>query len=244
MSVVTHELVVDAGNTSTKFTAFSAGKVIFFSREFDVLAEEGLSPEVIYFASVRSRENDHGLCEKLLMLYPDVSLVELQTAAKACGVINAYPQPSRLGVDRWLSLIAGYHHVKNNVVVVDVGTAVKVDVVSSAGVHLGGYIAPGLALMESSLRSNTAKIRYTEDEVFGGEGLPNSTARAVTEGCYEMLVGFLERVYKMHSNCSWLVAGGDASKLLEVLSFPVQYSPNLVAEGARLVGGELLRGGK
>ncbi|MCV2404010.1 type III pantothenate kinase [Marinomonas sp. C2222] len=244
MSVVTNELVVDAGNTSIKFTAFAAGKVVFFSREFDVLVEEGFSPEVIYFASVRSGEDDRGLREKLLALYPDVNLIELQTTARACGVINAYPEPSRLGVDRWLSLIAGYHHVKNNVVVVDVGTAVKVDVVSSEGVHLGGYIAPGLNLMESSLLSNTAKIRYTQSEVVVGDGLPNSTARAVTEGCYEMLVGFLERVYKMHPNFGWVVAGGDVDKLLEALNFPVQYSPNLVAEGARLVGNELLRGSK
>ena len=27
----------------------------------------------------------------------------------ACGVINSYPEPDRLGIDRWLALIASWH---------------------------------------------------------------------------------------------------------------------------------------
>ncbi|MDB4837111.1 type III pantothenate kinase [Marinomonas sp.] len=237
-------LVVDAGNTSVKYTAFENGGITGSEREMNAFKEARFAPEVIYFASVRSLEDDEGLCADLVAMYPDISLIKLKTEAVACGVVNAYFEPERLGVDRWLSIIAAHHEIKGDVVVVDVGTAIKIDVVSTEGRHLGGYIAPGFSLMEQSLLSSTAKVRYLTCEVEGGGGLPNSTARAVTEGCYEMIFGFVERIYRKYSHFNWVVTGGDSMLLLDALDIPMKHHSSLVACGAVLVGDELLRGGQ
>lgn len=244
MFVVPKVLVVDAGNTSIKFTAFEGDTVMWCQRGDHCPTESGFVPDAIYFASVRSKEQSALIHADIQAEYPSCKWVTLISQATACGVHNAYLEPERLGVDRWLGAIAAHHMEKVGVVVVDAGTAIKVDVVDEAGVHLGGYITPGLAMMKESLLSNTARIRYDSDEIVGGYGLPNSTARAVTEGCYEMALGFLERVHLRYKEYKWVATGGDAESLLERLGVSVERQPNLVAIGAKLVGDEQLRGNK
>lgn len=235
-------LVVDAGNTSVKFTAFEGNEVLWVQRDDCLPALDEFVPSVIYFASVRSQEQSALLHADLAAHFPASRWCHVQSEKTACGVKNAYHEPSRLGVDRWLGVVAAHHVIKGKVVIVDAGTAIKVDVVNQIGEHLGGYIAPGLALMETTLLANTAKIRYDAGEVISGQGLPDSTARAVTEGCYEMALGFLERLYHRYTDYTWVVTGGDARALLASLGVPLVYEPHLVAYGATLVGSEKLRG--
>lgn len=244
MSVEARVLVVDAGNTSIKFTAFEGEQVLWVHRGDTCPKESTFTPTVIYFASVRSKEQSALLHADIQAEFPHSKWVTLVSQAIACGVRNAYIEPERLGIDRWLGVIAAYHLMKGDAVVVDAGTAIKVDVVNKEGIHLGGYIAPGLAMMEKSLLSKTARIRYEVDEVVVGEGLPDSTARAVTEGCREMVLGFLERIYHSYPEFKWVVTGGDSQALLDALGISLECQPNLVALGAKRAGDERLRGNK
>ncbi len=242
MSVEIDVLVIDAGNTSVKFTAFNKESVLWVRQSLSECLD--CDPKAIYFASVRSEEQDVALRESIEQCFPDRRWVTLESSMEACGVMNAYEEPKRLGVDRWLSVIGAYHFVKNGLVVVDAGTAIKFDAVNLNGRHLGGYIAPGLGMMEKALLANTARIRYDVTEVVQGEGLPNSTARAVSEGCLEMALGFLERLYAQYADHTWLITGGDAKTLMGLLDIPWTHQENLVALGAKLVGDEQIRGNK
>jgi len=244
VSVETRVLVVDAGNTSIKFTALEGEQVLWVQRGDICPVGTGFIPDVIYFASVRSKEQSALLHADIQSVFPDSGWFMLTSQAEACGVHNAYIEPERLGIDRWLGVVAAHHVVKGDVVVVDAGTAIKVDVVSDTGIHLGGYIAPGLAMMEESLLSKTARIRYEKHEVVVGKGLPNTTARAVAEGCHEMVLGFLQRIHHRYPDFKWVVTGGDAKTLLGFLGISLEYQPNLVALGAKLVGDEQVRGEK
>lgn len=244
MSVECKLLVIDAGNTSIKFTALFGDQVLWVRRGDSYPTDADFAPDVIYFASVRSKELSALLRADIQAEFPQSQWLTLKSQAYACGVRNAYLEPERLGIDRWLGVIAAHHLVTGDVVVVDAGTAIKIDVVNQAGLHLGGYITPGLIMMEESLLSKTARIRYEAHEVVAGEGLPNSTARAVTEGCHEMALGFLERIYRRYPTFKWVVTGGDAQRLLDLLGVSLECQPNLVALGAKLVGDERLRGDK
>lgn len=244
MSVVASILVVDAGNTSIKFTAFEGERILWVQRHGSCPIDTGFAPDRIYFASVRSKEQSALLHADIQAEFPDSVWFTLTSQDEACGVVNAYIEPKRLGVDRWLGVIAAHHSVKGDVVVVDAGTAIKVDVVGGDGVHLGGYITPGLGMMENALLSNTARIRYDTNEVMAGKGLPDSTARAVTEGCHEMVFGFLERIHRRYPDFKWVVTGGDSHILLVLMGISMEHQPNLVALGAKLVGDEQVRGNK
>jgi type III pantothenate kinase len=244
VSAVAKVLIVDAGNTNVKFTAFDGEQLLWVkSEECDLFTLE-FKPEAIYFASVRSKEQDDIIASRVRTAFPHSEWVDLVTTSYACGVVNAYFEPERLGVDRWLAVIAAHHLMKKDVLVVDAGTAIKIDLVNKGGKHLGGYIVPGLSMMEQALLSKTARVRYCADEVVKEQGLPNSTARAVTEGCHEMVLGFLERIYRDFPNYTWLVTGGDRQVFLDLLGIPLESQPNLVAIGAKLAGDELLRGNK
>lgn len=71
--------------------------------------------------------------------------------ARTGDVLNGYQEPATLGVDRWLALLGARQFSAKPVLVVDAGTALTVDLLAADGSHMGGYIAPGLALMRQSL---------------------------------------------------------------------------------------------
>ncbi|MBJ7539512.1 type III pantothenate kinase [Marinomonas transparens] len=244
MSDVANVLVVDAGNTSIKFTAFQDDDVLWMRRGDELPSGTDFDPQNIYIASVRSHALTELLQASIQAEFPKSRVLVITSQSYACGVKNAYFEPARLGVDRWLGVVAAHHVVTGDVVVIDAGTAIKVDLVNKEGDHLGGYIVPGLAMMEEVLLSKTGRIRYDAHEVVKGEGLPNSTARAVTEGCHEMALGFLERIYQCYQDYRWVVTGGDAQALLGLLGVSLELQPNLIALGAKLVGDEQVRGDK
>src|ERR1044071_8119236 len=65
-----------------------------------------------------------------------IAPIFVQSTVSAGGVRNAYGQPEKLGVDRWLGSIAGYHIAGGAACVVSVGTAMTVDAVDATGLHL------------------------------------------------------------------------------------------------------------
>ena len=86
------------------------------------------------------------------------------TTACLAGVCCGYREPHRLGVDRWLAVVAAWQRVRHALVVVSVGTAACVDFVDAKGRHAGGYIAPGLRLLADTLRRRTADVRLEPGE--------------------------------------------------------------------------------
>jgi type III pantothenate kinase len=83
-----------------------------------------------------------------------------RSAVAAAGVRNAYPEPWRLGVDRWVQLIGAHHeHPGRDLCLVSLGTAMTIDLLTATGRHLGGSIVPGPRLMIESLLERTAGIR-------------------------------------------------------------------------------------
>jgi type III pantothenate kinase len=83
-----------------------------------------------------------------------------RSASAAAGVRNAYPEPWRLGVDRWVGLIGAHHeHPGQNLCLVGLGTAMTIDLLDARGRHRGGSIVPGPRLMIDALLEHTAGIR-------------------------------------------------------------------------------------
>ena len=55
-------------------------------------------------------------------------------------------------------------HTELPVLVVDAGSAITIDLIGPQGVHLGGYISPGLRLMREALWQGTAKVQVDRVE--------------------------------------------------------------------------------
>ncbi len=70
--------------------------------------------------------------------------------------------PREVGADRLVNAVAAYERVRGVCVVVDFGTALTYDVVSSAGEYLGGIISPGAEISIDALYERAAKLPKVE----------------------------------------------------------------------------------
>ena len=143
-----------------------------------------------------------------------------------------------MGVDRWLAVVAAYHQFHQPCVVVDIGSAITVDIVDGSGQHLGGYIVPGIRMMRQSLYRGTNKVKVAL-EGHDGIGPGKSTVQAVSQGGLLMVKAMIEYVAKDLVVAGLVVpvviTGGDAAHLVDVLVGEVHHVPELVLDGLAIV---------
>jgi type III pantothenate kinase len=158
----------------------------------------------------------------------------LRTPAEGCGVRSAYTEPHRLGVDRFLAMVAAYAAGHAPCVLAGVGTALTLDALAADGRHLGGLIAPGPQLMQQSLVGATARVRPER----AGEVLDvaDNTADAVASGCWQAAAALIERFARRMAPAlggapSLRLGGGDALALLPLLDLPAQLAEDGVLHG-------------
>ena len=224
-------LEVDIGNSRTKWrfgdeTGVLPGVVIPMTRG---------RPERICISCVAGeRDLIAEKFEKAFGICPEFA----QSSAHLAGVTCGYDDPTLLGVDRWLAVVAGWNSAKRSIVVADLGTAMTIDFVTQGGNHTGGYIVPGLGLMASVLAKDTAKVRGVGE--LASELLPGrNTVQSVRRGATAMLLGFVEAtVARFSEECgetpAVFLTGGDASIVSDRLSIVTQVEPDLVLDGLRL----------
>lgn len=161
----------------------------------------------------------------------------VQAQSIQCGVVNGYAQPQQLGSDRWLALIAAWHHVHAACLVVNCGTATTLDALSARGEFMGGLILPGVQLMRSSLVGNTSQLVQQVGVLCD---FPRNTADAMHSGVLRATLGAIEHQYatlaKRHAGARCVVSGGAALQVLSHLSMPVEYVENLVLRGSHILG--------
>jgi type III pantothenate kinase len=248
-------LELDCGNTRVKWRVrndkFTLMRGIFLTHEgFNAITSHELAAADIQRVLVGSVLVDD-FARKLaswsityLGINPEFAVSEPQS----CGVINGYQQPEKLGVDRWLAIIAASAYTGSARVIVDCGSAITVDLVTSQGEHLGGYIAPGLRLMREALGSKTAAIKlgqigYPENSFPG-----RNTVAAIKSAELAMIAGLVEQAksvlknYDM-SDAKLLVTGGDGEWLVSMLKEGA-YHEDLVLDGLHmaLVGADTQKG--
>lgn len=158
----------------------------------------------------------------------------LRTPASACGVRNAYAEPQRLGVDRFLAMVAAYADGYAPCVIAGAGTALTLDALAADGRHLGGLIAPGPQLMQRSLLDATARVRPERpgDIVL----YASNTADAVVSGCWHAAAALVERFAlrmapELGGSPTLVLGGGDAPDLQPLIALPAKMTRDGVLRG-------------
>jgi type III pantothenate kinase len=241
-------LLVDIGNTRIKWGWQHEGCLRdvghFVHREQtlpDVLTawqRFRQAPERVVFCNVAAETVKMAVTYWALRLWR-IDAEEIVTASETLGVRNGYEQPARLGVDRWMSLIAAcasYHH--QAVCVADCGSAVTVDALNQDGQHLGGLIIPGIHLMKKALLAGTQDVRL--DPTSEDMGLfARSTYGGVIAGVHYAIVATLDRLadelqQAFPDNVSRIITGGDGEPIKPLLARSWEWRPHLVLEGLAL----------
>jgi type III pantothenate kinase len=162
-------LLVDIGNSRIKWGRLRGGRIVgrgdatradWKAAQFARATLAALAPVArMLVVSVASPEFNAGFARtarRALGVTPQF----VESTAHAAAVVNAYREPWRLGTDRWVALI-GAHHLfrpRRDVCIVDIGTALTIDLVDADGRHRGGAIIPGPDLMVRSLLLGTSGI--------------------------------------------------------------------------------------
>lgn len=145
----------------------------------------------------------------------------------------AYAEPSRLGVDRFLTLIAASQRHDGPWLIVSAGSALTLDLLDSQGTHLGGLIAPTPARMRQSLATHFTALNLPE-------GLPcdfaQDTADAVASGTHAAALGLVERSARLArervgATPTVLLTGGGLAIFDALAHAPIVRLPALVLDG-------------
>ena len=157
----------------------------------------------------------------------------VQSRAEWRGMRSAYSQPEKLGVDRWLALVALWNEQPSAFCVVSAGTALTVDRVNAQGQHLGGVIAQGFGSMHRSLLSATLTTFSDTGHRYGPE-LGQDSLAAIAQGTFFATIGVIGNALRAPGADPAerrIITGGDSAALIPYLTGPWQHRPHLVLEG-------------
>lgn len=236
--------LVELGNTRWKLADYNDHTFKFLGHGVglnDLLLVLGQSPdEQVLFASVASEDINQDLTERLSAA--GIAFIEVHTRRDYGDVVNSYHHYQRLGVDRWLTLIAAHHYHTGYSAIVDVGTAVTFDLLHKDGRHLGGWIAPGLHTMQDALVSKSSRIRARFDAP--PQPLGQCTEDGLYLGCKAAVQGFIQQAYdhvkeSVSEPVLWLFSGGGMENLDIRGIHNAQLRPHLVLEGLAVIADDL-----
>src|SRR5690606_36067621 len=158
-------LVLDIGNSSTKYAVFQNGAALHV---------ESSAPE-LFVSRVKGLFSrypgiGHTLISSVGRLDPrerDVvalfSKVHLLSTDSRLPFKNRYASPQTLGADRLAMAAAAWHHnPRGNSLVVDMGSCITYEMVNDSGEYMGGAISPGLRMRYRAMHEHTADLPLLE----------------------------------------------------------------------------------
>ena len=206
-------LLVDIGNTNVKYCLADGDS--FTELSFEQAESILFDVEAVAVAAVTESKEANALLQKVSEQRKKVVYAEV--SERSFGIECGYPKFDNLGIDRWLAVLAAEQSYPNeDLVIVDAGTAMTIDFLTSDKKHLGGWIVPGLDLMKSSIIERAPKV-------FGGEKVSQEqfgtdTPSAVFNGCLFTCIGSIQLAASFLTEqtkrpVKLLLTGGNSSQL-------------------------------
>jgi len=140
-----------------------------------------------------------------------------------------------LGTDRVCAGVAGFTIYRRNLIIIDFGTAITINVVTKNGDFLGGPILPGVEMMLSALAQNTSRLAKVPFAI-KRRVLSSTTKSAIQAGVFNLLIGGLEHIIKSvcletRDNYFVIATGGFAQRFKCHLSSVQAIDEDLASKG-------------
>ena len=228
------KLVIDIGNTNAKIALFD-GKKIFSTK---ILQEFSLK-SIINFAS------HYNIVSTIISTVKTVNEELLKISKYFNAVIldreilvpikNQYKSLDTLGNDRLAGVVgANVIWPKKNIVVIDAGTCLTIDLISNEGKYLGGRISPGIQMRFQSLNTFTDKLpllKLEKSTPFIGDDSISSIISGVQQGILAEIKSVISDCSAQYSELIVVVTGGDCFYFEKELKKSIFAEPNLVLIG-------------
>lgn len=237
-------LLIDVGNTRIKWQLITeeydsekksdSGSLLDFSVFIKTLDTHDIDTLVAAVNQTKELKN-------LLDQSSFRSITVASSHLSQSGVHNSYVHPERMGVDRWLAMIAVFTKRKTmaqdkGFIVVDAGTALTIDVVRADGKHQGGYIVPGLLMAQQALFANTERVIQYDEVSVNKSGsdtykkLGNNTKQCVEYGVINQMIALVKQVNEEYLGYELFFTGGDGELLAGYLGIGI-VDKDLVLKG-------------
>lgn len=152
--------------------------------------------------------------------------------------------PSELGADRLVNSIAAWQEFRQDLVVIDFGTAITFDCVSADCCYLGGMILPGIALSLDALAAKTAKLPQIDISSAPASVIGKNTVDAMHSGTVygygAMISGISEKIKeemvgKDQDNFQVIATGGIAEVIAPYSPMIDTVDPLLTLNGLKTI---------
>lgn len=215
-------IYLDIGNTSlTVGKKTKSGWEIIYKKGIQELLDviscinNEYSGYRIYVSSVRC-----DVLDRLYKKFPDGAITVLSTADIPDKLLD-YQTIDTLGTDRFFACLGAFKRSKNDVVVIDAGSACTIDFMDGSGVYRGGVIMPGLGILKSSIKRNLPELPIPIEAI--PEHWPGkSTQECVQWGLYGMVANsiqsFIDRYRDKGNTPVIYLSGGDAEIIEKLLT--------------------------
>ncbi|CAN5461710.1 type III pantothenate kinase [soil metagenome] len=228
-------LTIDNGNTALKAGVFDQGTLVFSDSCLPDEVHAWLEKLKKYPITSAILSSVAPVPELVTDYLSTISFKIVLSDSTLLPFTNAYQTPKTLGTDR-LANIAGANELfaKKNVLVIDVGTCLKMDWIDTNSVYRGGSIAPGLKMRYRSLNEFTDRlpllepIEHTELTGINTEGSIHS---GVLNGMTGEINASIESYQHQLNDLQCILTGGDSRFFLNTLKTRIFAAPALTLLG-------------
>ncbi|MCP4631562.1 MAG: type III pantothenate kinase [candidate division Zixibacteria bacterium] len=248
-------LAIDIGNTNTVIGIFDRDRLIGFyrlsSREMLTADEAGL--ELVNLCGINKIDASSMEGVSMCSVVPSLALTFESAVNKYFnlkplvlthetdhGLIIDYDIPNQVGADRIADAAAAFDKYGGPTIIVDLGTAITVDAVSSDSHYLGGAIAPGIEASVAGLSKRASQL-FQVPLKSPGRALGKNTLESIQAGIIYGAVGQIDELVKRISGeigepIKKVVATGGLSDMVFGISSTIQeVVPALTLDGLKLI---------
>lgn len=228
-------LIIDIGNTAVKAALTQEGVIV--RKEQLVSADHEhimrfIGSSVLRGAIVSSVNSDPS--PLLALLSGMTARVHHLTFRSRFPFAIDYATPETLGVDR-LAAAAGahFHYPQSDLLVIDAGSALTVDLVSEEA-YRGGSISPGLSMRFRALHEFTGRLPLVtkkSDFSFPGKTTEDAIAGGVVTGIIFEINEYIRTFEKQYGRLVTVITGGDGGFISSLTKRKMLHHPELVTEG-------------
>lgn len=234
-------LIIDIGNSSTKLAVFSHTGITI-TQQLDSLIIKDIEklksqyPDLKYSILSSVAKTEPAILDYLNEMFSVFILLDADTPTP---INNQYGTKETLGKDRIAAAVAANNIFPgHNVLVIDAGSALTFDLVTSEGSYIGGNISPGLRMRFKALNQNTRHLPFLsqrDDFMFLGNNTEEAIISGVQQGMILEIDGFIERMKTRFDEPRVILTGGDWKFFDTKLKSSIFVNQNLVLLGLNTI---------
>jgi len=245
-------LTIDIGNTNTSFGIWEGKKL---KEVFTLPTEKNKEPLISLKKELKQKKIKKIDIQKIIIasVVPQIDYKYLSffkakyvepvfmTALADLGLKIKYNKPEDIGADRIANAYAVTHFYQGDIVVIDFGTAITFDVITSKKEYIGGLILPGLETAKNALVAK-ASLLYDFELKKPKSLIANTTCEAMRSGIYYgyvcLVKALIQRIKQelKSKKITVVLTGGQADFVGKEIPEIEGIEPNLVHLGLKLFG--------